>query len=640
MPQLKKSYTELTIPLTKMTFSPDVPSGALGADEYNAGENVETDVRGIRSVLGEQNILTSVPGVPTFVTGGFRQTDEFWFVVANDEGNWFATKDGTGWTDITPANPNYVTTRWDRTYGQSMNITESWNGTVAIFNDTINPPMFWPDTAGARLVMYSNEYPRDITNIAYVDPTTQQITVSQPYAAPPFAAGEQIVISGVNNFYDGTFTVVSSTTTTINYTAIPGGAYTSGGTVAAAYTWNYDPNWQFKAAGFVRLYSTPNVGNILVAGDLYAEDFDSNQFNYPVSVQWSQAFGLNTVPLTWEPTVLNVANQLEVPLRGRVLDAFPVGGNLYLCSYWDTVVFSPMNYATTATPILGVRLFNQGRGLINANCWSNTDSLVYGIDARDVWVFDGNSFKGIGNQRVKNWFFNELDPTYWDRVYVVTNTQKNQIEIYYPDTNAVGGVPNKMLSYRYDLDCWNAPRDVLIATFACESPRWSYDGSAWTFNPASRTIVYAKGAEDTPLIQKDTGYLFVKADGGTREIPSTFRRDNIKLVKDYSTKTLAHRVLPEIVNLNNLGVEIDPTDNPELVGNVKVKVEGANSVGQTPLFQVAEALSTNTNYPWIQISQNAHRVDSIELAGDSTTPGTIWMCNAITWQFTEIEDDR
>jgi hypothetical protein len=69
MPQIKKSYSEITVPLQKMTFTPDVPSSALGSNEYNIGENIETDVRGIRSVQGEEEILGTVPGVPTYITG-------------------------------------------------------------------------------------------------------------------------------------------------------------------------------------------------------------------------------------------------------------------------------------------------------------------------------------------------------------------------------------------------------------------------------------------------------------------------------------------------------------------------------------------------------------------------------------------
>jgi hypothetical protein len=39
--------------------------------------------------------------------------------------------------------------------------------------------------------------PSDITNIAYVNPTTQRITLSTAYATAPYIAGQQIVITGV-----------------------------------------------------------------------------------------------------------------------------------------------------------------------------------------------------------------------------------------------------------------------------------------------------------------------------------------------------------------------------------------------------------------------------------------------------------
>jgi hypothetical protein len=713
MPQIKKSYTEVTVPLQKMTFTPDVPSSALGSNEYNIGENIETDVRGIRSIQGEEEILGTVPGVPTYITGGYRQSDyvagtpdplhRFWFIVATDAGNWYANNGVTGWLDITPV----AATGFKKAdYSQSINITDSWNGTVPIFNDTYNAPFFWPDEPGApKLVLYKqNIPPKSISNIT-VGTGTCTITIIGSYNTAPFAAGDKILITNINNFFNGQFTVVSSTTTTITYTAVPGAAYPgSGGTVSAAYTWNYNPNWQSVTAGFVRLYSTPNVGNILVAGNLTVVPQRNLLCNttsgsatiactgatanlvgasviglgiplgaivnsvsvgtsvtisanatatnagitisfglttlerYPTTIAWSQAFGINQAPQTWEPTNLNVANQVEIPVRGEVLDGWPSNGQFYLNSYWDTVVLSPLNYSTTNAPILGIRLFNQGRGMLTANCWANSDNSVYGIDARDIWVFDGNGFKGIGNQRVKHWFFDQLNPAFVDRIYVECNTEKNQVEIYYADMDVdpLDGVPNKMISYRYDLDIWNPPRFVSKASYACESPVWSYNGSEWVYNNASRGMVYAKGATGKKLIQKDVGFRFVD----NQVISSTFRRDNLKLVKDYSSKVLVHRVLPEIVNLNANNVEIDPVEDPTLVGNVEFKIEGANSVGQTPIFQVSQSLTTNTDYPWVQINQNAHRVDAIEMTNDPTTPDTIWMCNAITFQFAEVEDDR
>jgi hypothetical protein len=550
----------------------------------------------------------------------------------------------------------------------------------------------------------------------------QQITFDTPYATAPYVAGESITISDVNTFFNGTFKVVSCTTTTVNYTASPTAAYPGGsvGSVRPEYSWNYNPDWSSVTAGFMRLYTTPNVGCILVAGNLTATLLDGTVDNYPVTVQWSQAFGLNQAPGTWEPTVTNVANQLEVPLRGAVLDAFPCNGNLYLQSYWDTVVLSPINFTTTITPILGVRLFNLGRGLLSANTWCNSDNQVYGVDARDIWVFNGQSFDGLGNQRVKNFFFSDLDPRYTDRVFMNMNTQKNQVEIYYPTVDATLGLPDRMLSYRTDLQTWNAPRQVFNATFACESPVWTgttvtyaaltpvvvsssgtgaklsvfvqgtqylvtvaTEGTGYavgntlkilgtsvggatpandinitvltvnaaggiefltapganavgynTSNPGSRCVVYARGVSNTKPVQKDQGY----ANLDSLAINSNFERSNIKMIKDYSGKLMVHRILPEIVNLDDQGLPLGSGAGASRIGSVTVGVSAANSVGQTAQFVSSQAVATDTDQPWAQINQNAFRVNTLNLGNKSSS--NIWSCQATTWQFTQVEDDR
>jgi hypothetical protein len=504
MAQIKNPLDEVRIPFQKMTYTPDVPSTALQPNEYNDGENVETDVRGIRSVAGDQEILDSLPvgsGAPTFITGGFRNDGYFWFVVATtaqvgQPGQILAFNYTTQvWDDITPNDSNFDSTG----YAQNTNITEAWNGNVLFLNDEHNPPFFWPDQAGAIMVSYSNISPLEITSITVAtNPVNRVITFINPDSPSiPFGTSSKILLQGINpRYYDGTYTVITSTDTTVEIACDVAQPFVSGD-IAPLYTWNYNPNWSGVFAKFMRMYNTPNVGSILVAGNLTATNIDTSIEIYPVTVQWSQAFGLNEAPITWTPTVTNVANQLEVPLRGPALDAFPCNGQFFICSYWDTIVLSPINYSTTSAPILGVRQFNQGRGLLSSNCWANTDKLVYGVDARDIWVFDGQDFQGLGNQRVKNWFYDRLDPRYYDRVFLEVNSQRSQIEIYYTDRDKVvdDGVPNKMISYRYDIECWNAPRDVSDATFTCESPIWLYDDALaiWYTADGSRTVVYARG---------------------------------------------------------------------------------------------------------------------------------------------------
>jgi hypothetical protein len=724
MSQIRNPLEEVRVPFAKMTFSPDVPSTALQPNEYNSGVNVETDVRGIRSVAGDQEILDTLPagsGAPTFITGGFRADGYFWFVVATQaipgqDGQYFAYNPTTqAWDDITPLGAD------TSQYNQATNITEAWNGNVLFLNDENNPPFVWLDEPNAILTMYSNTNPIGIADIQpngisttskivsfdgvtelsgssitgttltvgtytsgpvievgqYIsgtgitpgtkiianilgtgDGSTWTVDTSQTtgtlgtsyvtsWSAIPFQVNNTVVISDVDpRYYNGQWTVTACTLLTVTIDCNVVDAYGSGGSIAPLYSWNYNPNWSGYYAKFMRIYNSPNVGSILVAGNLTATNVktDATEY-YPVTVQWSQSFGLNQAPITWQPTVTNVANQLEVPLRGPALDAFPCNGQFFLCSYWDTVVFSPINYSTTSTPILGVRQFNQGRGLLSSNCWANTDKLVYGVDARDVWVFDGQDFQGLGNQRVKNWFFDQLDPAYYDRVFMEVNSQRSQVEIYYPDSDATNGVPNKMLAYRYDLDCWNAPRDVSDATFSCESPIWSFDSPDWTANLGSRTVVYARGVAESSIIQKDQGFEFIN----NTPITSLFRRDNIKLLKDYSGKLMVHRILPEVVNLGALPftgddeLPVDPATSTNK-GNITVTIEGANSVGSAPTAITPVTIpvdangNTNTQNPWAQINQNAFRVNTIELG--NTSDNDIWMCSAVTWQVTQVEDDR
>jgi hypothetical protein len=606
-------------------------------------------------MAGDEEILAPLPngsGAPTFITGGFRQGGEFWYVVATqadpidpvtNPGQYLAwNPTSQAWEDITPTDLAFNS----EGYGQATNITEAWNGTVLFLNDEQNPPFFWPDQPNAVLVSYSNQVPLDVDDIQPASLTEKLVTFATTQATAPFAVGSYVTLSEVvPRYYNGTWLVSACTTTDVTIVSNVTDAYSAGGKVAPSYSWNYNPNWSNVFAKFMRLYNTPNVGSILVAGNLTATNALTSDIElYPVTVQWSQSFGLNQAPTTWTPTVTNLANQLEVPLRGPALDAFPCNGQFFLCSYWDTVVFSPINYSTTAAPILGVRQYNQGRGLLSSNCWANTDKLVYGVDARDIWVFDGQDFQGLGNQRVKNWFYDKLDPEYYDRVFMEVNSQRSQVEIYYYSyditrPSLIAGVPNFMLSYRYDIDCWNAPRQVSSATFSCEAPIQEYNSPNWKPLLSSRTVVYARGVAESSIVQKDQGYSFIN----DAPINSRFRRDNIKLLKDYSGKLMVHRILPEVVNIgaiSNQSNEIPLYPSP---GDITLTIEGANSVGSEPTAKASVTLAidangNNNNNPWAQIDQNAFRVNTIELSNSSNTD--VWMCSATTWQITQVEDDR
>lgn len=535
-------YTRLRTPFTSMSFTPDIPSNALGPNEYNIGKNIEADVRSIKKIFGEAQIASAIPDMPIFMEGGFRSETSWVYIVAtrnsSSQGKWWMIT-ATGISNITPgvgANPSVYLPG----YTEDTNITFSWVGNVFFINDAISNPM-------------------------YFLPTSNEITVT------PDAA------------------------------------------------WNYDVGVTSTRASFVRNYCSPNVGNILIAGNL-TKVIGGTQYNYPTTVRWSQAFANTGYPATWEPTLSNVANEQEVPVRGPLIDGFFLGGNFYVCSYWDTVVFSPISYQNTTAPIFGVRLLNQGRGLFNNNCWTNTDANVYGIDARDIWVFNGSEFSSLGNQKVKDYFFANLSPTYAGRMFMVNNTQKYQIEIYYPDLTSTGWC-NKMLSWRYDLQVWNAPKDIQNACMGTEGPRW-VDSSTDYFNLGSRAVVYACGGiSNSKLIETSIGNSFIN----NTAIDAQFERTNIALQTPngpvpYSSKVYVHRVLPEMAG----------------TGKISLTVGGANSTQQTPTYGQTGSVIIDTDNPWVTTQQNSVRTVAVKFGSNDATD--TWKVSALNLQATVTED--
>ena len=613
---MAQTFTEVATNFANMSFTPDVPSSALTGNEYNSGFNVETDTRGIKSVLGDETILSQITGTPIYITGGYRANDVWWFIIGTvgtaGAGHWYAM-DQAGITEITPAGGLTG-------YTLDIPITDAWNGTVLFLNDSVSAPMFLL-ADGTQLQQYSqNSSTIEVTG-ASGNGTTVTLTFATQ-STVPYQIGSSIIVSGIDPVdYNDTFVVTGCTDTSVSFLSTSTDSYNSGGTIVPLYLWNYNPDWKSVTAGWMRMYSAPNVGSVLIAGNLTAIDQSNTVINYPVTVQWSQAFGLNSGPTTWSPTISNVANQLEIPARGPCLDGFNVNGNFYVCSYWDTIVFSPIAYQSTQAPVFGIRILNQGRGLLNENCWDNADFTVYGVDARDFWSFDGNNFTGIGNQKIKNYFFNNLNPLYVDRVFVINNTQKYQIEYYYPDLTSTGHC-NQMISYRYDLLIWNPPRQINQATMACETPVWTETGNTWAYNNGSRTVVYSQGITNSKLVQKDQGFTFLG-----NAISSQFRRDNIQLCQNFSQQALLHRIYPEVIVYSG-----------NANASININIGGSNSTGQTPTLLGNVAMQINTNNPWTQFNQNAFRLNTVEL--NTTSSDSQWEMSALNWQFTPTQDQR
>jgi hypothetical protein len=202
-------------------------------------------------------------------------------------------------------------------------------------------------------------------------------------------------------------------------------------------------------------------------------------------------------------------------------------------------------------------------------------------------------------------------------MFVVNNTQKNQVEIYYPDLTSTGWC-NKMLSYRYDLKIWNAPKDIANACMGCESP--VYTGGAFKF--ASRCVAYGVGGTaSSKIIQTGQGNSFINSGA----INALFERNNLVLQTEegavpYSSKVYIHRLLPEVAGS----------------GNLNITVGGANSTAQAATYGATEVVAVSTDNPWVTTQQNNVRTVSVKVESNDAT--NAWNLTALNWQTTITED--
>jgi hypothetical protein len=174
-----------------------------------------------------------------------------------------------------------------------------------------------------------------------------------------------------------------------------------------------------------------------------------------------------------------------------------------------------------------------------------------------------------------------------------------------------------MLSWRYDLKLWNAPRDVANACMATETP--VYNGS--TFNFASRTVAYALGSVSGSKIRQTN---ITNGFAGSA-IPALFERTNATLQTGegpvpYSAKVYVHRILPEVVG----------------TGTINITVGGANSAAQTPTYGQKATVSVVTDNPWVTTQQNTVRTMAVKIESNDATD--TWNVPALNWQATITED--
>lgn len=89
------------------------------------------------------------------------------------------------------------------------------------------------------------------------------------------------------------------------------------------------------------------------------------------------------------------------------------------------------------------------RGLLCPNAVARVGRRRFFPSSEGFFVTDGVSVEGFGDQQVDQWFLDNLDASFPERVYQGVDRQKKVIVWAFPGPGNTGGRPNMLLTYNY-----------------------------------------------------------------------------------------------------------------------------------------------------------------------------------------------
>jgi len=239
-----------------------------------------------------------------------------------------------------------------------------------------------------------------------------------------------------------------------------GGAYaTASGEIWNFVRWknkviatNFSDNPQQITMGgsnFSELTADFRARNVSVVDDfvVFSNTFDSTDGNVPNRIRWSAID--DETDYTVSPTTLS--NFRDLPTGGPIRRI--IGGEV------GVVVCERAIYRMDFVGPPSVFQTNEVQGDVGTICAGSVTHLgdsVFLISDQGFLEVTGNGTgkNSIGAGRVDQWFFDEYDPDYPERVFSMPDPTNNRILWCFPGADAIDGRPNKIIIYDKTFNKW------------------------------------------------------------------------------------------------------------------------------------------------------------------------------------------
>ena len=284
-------------------------------------------------------------------------------------------------------------------------------------------------------------------------------------------------------------------------------------------------------------------GDVLVAGGLTEMDAMNGNIlrNQPGVVRISDVAAPGGIPHNWNPYSVGVstADEFTLSTTGIVRDLVELQGNLYV--YTDSSIHSLTRTGNTSIPYIA-NVVTNSYGALTRDAIHEFNGQHIVVGSNDIYSFSGHpaSIQSIAADRVQDFFYEQLDSTMIDDLFILLHRAENELWINYNGTHQL------IWNYRYNV--WSL-RNITNFNFGVIAPQ------AGT-NPSLLKPTFVNN--DT-LYYADASYTDVT---GTN-YESYFERVQAAIVPEFDVETLSSIALwTEGTTGDDLRLRFRPTDYP------------------------------------------------------------------------------
>lgn len=166
---------------------------------------------------------------------------------------------------------------------------------------------------------------------------------------------------------------------------------------------------------------------------IFAMNISGPGGTFPNLVKWSSAAEPGTVPNSWTAAADNDAGDVELAdSPGAVLCAYPLRDSLMFYKRSSMYVAQFVG----GNNVYSFRKIQSASGALTARSVCDVNGQHFVVSDGDILLTDGTNRRSIGESKVKDWLFNQLDQENFRNLFCTYNRGRDEVLVAFPEAGS------------------------------------------------------------------------------------------------------------------------------------------------------------------------------------------------------------